>query len=91
MEEERRCEGCAKVFRPRNKARHYCLDPSCRRIRKRRWQKRKIAADPEYKGNQADAQRIWRNPQKRILPDHQTFNNLWSTVERYGIPHIYCQ
>jgi hypothetical protein len=45
MEEERPCEGCAKVFYPRNKAQRYCLDSSCQRARKSRWQKRKIADD----------------------------------------------
>ncbi len=58
--EELPCEGCGKAFHPRNKAQHYCLEPGCQRKRKSLWQKQKIANDPEYQGNQADAQKSWR-------------------------------
>lgn len=60
------CACCGKAFQPRpqvpNQA--YCSSPECQRARKRRWQQDKLQNDPDYRGNQRDAQRAWqeRNP-----------------------------
>lgn len=57
---ERCCSCCGKPFSARNASHRYCSNATCRRMRKSRWQKRKLATDPAYRGNQADAQRHWR-------------------------------
>lgn len=62
----KRCAYCGKPFQPRpqvpNQA--YCSSPECQRTRKLRWQQDKLQNDPDYRGNQSDAQRAWqeRNP-----------------------------
>lgn len=57
---EKTCQNCGKVIPAHNAARRYCDAAACQRARKREWQKRKLATDPAYKGNNADAQRRWR-------------------------------
>lgn len=56
------CAGCGKAFQPRPQAPHqaYCSLPECQRIRKRRWQRSKLQSDPDYRGNQREAQRAWQ-------------------------------
>ena len=52
---------CGRIFDPdpRVKNQCYCGDKDCQRARKRKWQKEKLAADPDYKANQRDCQREW--------------------------------
>jgi len=59
---ERRCEHCGERFIPRpNVARQrYCSKEACQRARRRRWRRRKLRTDAEYRGNQGDAQKRWR-------------------------------
>jgi hypothetical protein len=63
-----RCACCGRRFRPnpRVKQQRYCFRKECQRVRRRLWQKRKLAADEDYRCNQADAQRRWR----RRNPDY---------------------
>lgn len=62
LEKRRRCLACGEVFgpSPRVKDRKYCSKPACQRERKRRWQRQKIADDPDYRDNQKDSQKRWR-------------------------------
>jgi transposase InsO family protein len=50
------------VFTPRPNVpdQHYCSKPECQQARRRRWQRRKLREDPDYRANQAVAQRRWR-------------------------------
>jgi len=57
---ERCCACCGKQFNARNASHEYCHDAQCQRKRKSRWQKRKLATDSSYRGNQADARRRWQ-------------------------------
>jgi hypothetical protein len=61
MTEERRCRSCARIFRPRpqNPTQTYCSQPACQRARKRAWQQRKRAEDPDYRVNERAAQCRW--------------------------------
>jgi hypothetical protein len=45
---------------PRLKQQRYCKRAECQRVRKRKWQRMKMAADPDYQSNQRDAQQQWR-------------------------------
>lgn len=57
----KRCESCGEMFRPRPQVpeQGYCVDAACQRERKRRWQRDKRSADPDYRSNQARAQQAW--------------------------------
>jgi hypothetical protein len=57
-----RCAGCGRWFYsdPRVRRQRYCCRPPCQRARRRLWQKEKLATDEEYRLNQKDAQRCWR-------------------------------
>ena len=58
---ERRCAACGRWFEPRCNVpqQRYCSRPECQRSRRRRWQREKLAADADYRANQAAAQRRW--------------------------------
>lgn len=60
--ETRRCPACGRQFEPRAQSprQHYCSDPACQRERRRRWQRERLRADPDYRDNQARAQQRWR-------------------------------
>jgi hypothetical protein len=59
--ERKPCAACSRKFRPRpqtpNQA--YCPGELCQRERRRLWQKAKRHTDPDYRANQAKAQRTW--------------------------------
>ena len=52
---------CKRLFEPdpRVKNQRYCAEKDCQRARKHKWQKDKLAADPDYKANQRDCQKDW--------------------------------
>ena len=49
---------------PRVKNQSYCGRKQCQRVRKRLWQRQKMARDPDYRANKRDSQKRWlkRNP-----------------------------
>lgn len=56
-----RCIACSKHFssRPQNPQQSYCSDKACQLERRRRWQKEKRQADPDYREEQIRAQKAW--------------------------------
>ena len=58
----RRCLACGRLFVPcpQVKEQAYCSKPECQRERKRRWHKKKMADDPDYRQNRRDTQWRWR-------------------------------
>ena len=68
------CINCGKILDTpfRNPNQTYCNSSVCQRVRKRIWQKQKIASDPDYKANQRDAQKVWRNAN----PDYTKKNRI---------------
>jgi len=59
---EKTCLHCGKRFRahPAVLNQHYCESTDCQKARKSTWQKEKLKSDPDYRENQAAAQRAWR-------------------------------
>jgi hypothetical protein len=55
------CVCCGQPFQPRpqNPTQTYCSQPACQRARKRDWQRRKRASDPDYRANDQAAQQAW--------------------------------
>jgi len=62
-----RCAHCGRVVpaNPRIKNQTHCNLEACRRDKKRLWQRQKMATDSEYRANQKDCWKDWRerNPQ----------------------------
>ncbi len=60
------CASCNRLFplRPQSPTQTFCSDLDCQRERRRRWNKAKLASDPDYRANQLAAQQAWhaRNP-----------------------------
>ena len=63
----RQCTACGQPFRPRPQVpqQRYCAAQACQRQRRRGWQRAKLRTDPDYRDNQARAQRAWgeRHPE----------------------------
>ena len=59
---ERRCKHCREPFVPRKNVAHqqYCSKGGCQQARRNQWRKRKLVSDPDYRDNQYDAQKRWR-------------------------------
>ena len=56
---EKTCPHCERKFLPHPAVlnQQYCSNSECQKMRKRKWQKEKLANDPEYRDNQAAAQK----------------------------------
>jgi len=89
--EEKRCAhcGCPLELNPRSKNQLYCGKKECQRARKRLWQKNKMATDPDYKANQRECNRAWRekNPHywrgyRRNHPEYVQRNRLLQKARR---------
>lgn len=63
----KQCLACGQPFtpRPQSPQQSYCSAPACQRERKRRWQRHRLQADPDYQDNQVRARLAWnqRNPE----------------------------
>jgi len=62
--EQRRCAHCGRVLdlNPRAKNQGYCgKRKECQRARKRAWQRKKMASDPDYRANQKECNKAWRD------------------------------
>jgi hypothetical protein len=57
----RRCAACGGGFHPRPQVpgQRFCSHRDCQRERRRRWKRHKRRTDPDYRENQARAQRAW--------------------------------
>ena len=53
------CVNCLSFFLPRNSLQTFCSTPDCQRARKGLWQKKKLIADPDYKGDQQLSKNKW--------------------------------
>ena len=54
------CDYCQCRFTPTRKNQKYCTNSSCRRRRKREWQRHKLKNDPDYRLSQQEAQKRWQ-------------------------------
>ena len=56
------CNACHRTqpVNPRSPKQEYCNRADCQRARKREWQRKKRATDPDYRQNQNDCQKRWR-------------------------------
>ncbi len=65
--ESKFCLGCGQPFKPYSRVpqQKFCSAQDCQAERKRQWKRNKLKTDPDYKANQAQAQKAWiqRNPE----------------------------
>ena len=88
----KKCINCGKTFKPVPQApkQTYCAATTCQKERRKKWQKNKLQTDPDYKKNQASAQKAWanrnrdywrkyreseKNQGKQTLKDNSTHND----------------
>ncbi len=73
---EKTCPHCGKKFLPHPAVtnQHYCGSADCQKARKRKWQKEKLNNDPDYRENQAAAQREWRTRNRGYWKTYRTRN-----------------
>jgi len=79
-----RCAHCDCLFdpNPRVKNQHYCSEKECQRARKRLWQRQKLATDPDYKANQQDCQKIWREKNPDYWREYRVRNPQYAEHNR---------
>lgn len=73
---------CRRYFlpNPRVKTQRYCNRKECQRVRRRLWQKEKMASDLDYQANQRDCQKRWRKQNPDYWRQYRMNNPLY--VER---------
>jgi hypothetical protein len=59
---------------PRIENQRFCGQAACQRDRKRRWQHAKMTTDPDYRANQRDAQKAWRDRNPDYWRDRRSAN-----------------
>lgn len=83
MKPEIRCKHCHRQVpaNPRLKNQQYCNHKICQRARKTEWERRKIAADQDYRTNRKESRKIWqeKNPgywsvYRRTHPEYRKEN-----------------
>ncbi len=67
------CNACHRIqpVNPRNPNQKYCNRADCQRARKREWQRKKRASDPDYRQNQNDCQKRWREQQPHYWREYR--------------------
>lgn len=85
----KRCLACADIFHPspRVPAQNYCSRPECPRARRKLWQKEKRKSDPDYRENQLQCQRRWRETHpdywQHHRADHPNYAERNRTLQRH--------
>jgi hypothetical protein len=81
---EKRCLCCKRliIVHPAVADQRYCSDPECQKARKRNWQKEKLAKDPDYRANQADAQRQWRSRNRGYWREYRSKHPAYTEANR---------
>ena len=83
---EKTCPHCGKKFLPHPAVlnQQYCGSADCQKVRKRKWQKEKLKSDPDYRENQAAAQKAWRERNKGYWREYRKKNQTYSEQNRLG-------
>jgi hypothetical protein len=81
---EKTCLCCTRrlVAHPAVANQRYCSDPECQKARKRNWQKEKLARDPDYRANQAEAQREWCSRNRGYWREYRSRNPSYTETNR---------
>lgn len=82
--ESKQCAGCGKAFHPRAQTpkQTYCSCAACQRERRRRWQKARREADPDYQDNQSRAQQSWADRHRDYWREYRRTHPAYSERNR---------
>jgi len=84
--EKRKCANpaCRRLFVVdlKNSTQRYCSRKECQRMRKTKWQRKKMANDEDYRKNQADAQKRWTMKQKQYWKEYRAANSEYEKRNR---------
>lgn len=58
-----KCRHCGRINVEKRKGQKYCGRKECQRSRKREWNRRKYASDPDYRENQRESTAAWLSSQ----------------------------
>lgn len=80
----RRCKHCQKLFTPCSHVpdQTYCSSRDCQRARKIKWQKEKLANDPDYRAAQKEAQERWVEKRPGYWKEYRKKNNRYTERNR---------
>ena len=80
----RRCKHCQKLFTPCSHVpnQEYCSAEDCQHARKRKWQKEKLANDPDYRAAQKEAQERWMKKRPGYWKEYRKKNNRYTERNR---------
>lgn len=70
----KRCRHCGQLFTPRKNVTHqeHCSRADCQSARKNEWRKKKLLTDADYRANQYDAQKRWRDQNKDYWKEYRS-------------------
>lgn len=78
------CVHCCCEFEsnPRVPDQKYCNKKECRRVRRRIWQRKKMAEDPIYKENQQDCWKDWRERHPNYYKEYRKKHPEYTATNR---------
>jgi len=85
----RLCKHCGESFTPCRSVpgQEYCSNLSCQRARKRVWQKKKLASDPDYSDNQKSSQQAWRARNPSYMREYRARSRAYTERNRLQQRH----
>lgn len=86
MLKRRRCQnkecGCLFVPCPQVPHQKFCSRKECQQARKREWNKKKLASDPEYREARKDAQKKWKDKNPDYWKDYRSRHSEYTAKNR---------
>ena len=68
-----KCRHCGRVGVEKRKGQKYCGSRECQASRKREWNRRKYASDPDYRLNQRESTEAWLSSQGGAAQYHREY------------------
>lgn len=86
MRKTKRCQNkdCGVLFVPCPQVpkQKYCSKKECQQVRKREWNKQKLASDPDYREARKDAQQKWKNKRPNYYKEYRADHPEYSKKNR---------
>ncbi|MBW1749682.1 MAG: hypothetical protein JRJ37_03095 [Deltaproteobacteria bacterium] len=86
MLKRKRCQNkdCARLFVPCPQVpkQKFCSRKECQQARKREWNKKKLASDPEYQEARKDAQKRWKDKNPNYWKDYRARHSGYTRKNR---------
>lgn len=86
MIERKRCQNkdCGRLFVPCPQVpkQKFCSQKKCQQARKREWNRKKLASDPEYQEARKDAQQRWQDKNPNYWKDYRSRHSAYTRKNR---------